>query len=184
MVRSCALKSCFTSGSTSPGLRVWESFSRASTAAALSGRAACAWDARPGALPLREWHFQGKGERRYRRGLAVWASPAAAVVDGRPTAFIGGCDQTLYALDLENKERRWFKITNGEIADAPAVGTVDGRPVVFWGSADRYVYAHRADDGSCLWTRELVAPVGQIQPQNAGPKIMEVAMIVTGTEQK
>ena len=121
-----------------------------------AGRGVCKWvgDAPP--PEIKEWHFTSKANRRYKMGLAVWASPAVAVVGGRPMAFIGGYDQTLHALDLAAKDRRWFKITNGEIAAAPAVGLVEGLPVVFWGSADRTVYAHFAENGARLWTRELV----------------------------
>lgn len=123
----------------------------------VDGAASRVWASRP-ATGLDEWHFYSKGARRYKQGLTVWASPALAVLDGRPCAFIGGADQTLHALDLQTKRRLWFKVTNGEIGDAPAVGTVDGRAVVFWGSADRFVYAHFANDGQRLWTRELVPP--------------------------
>ncbi len=107
---------------------------------------------------IAEWQFRNKSQRRYRSGLAVWASPALAAVDGRPMAFIGGYDQTLHALDLAARERAWFKITNGVISEAPAVGRVEGLPVVFWGSSDRTIYAHRAADGRRLWTQELEPP--------------------------
>jgi len=120
------------------------------------GRGTCLW---PGGTPppgIPEWHFTSKTNRRYRSGLAVWASPAVAVVGGRPMAFIGGYDQTMHALDLAAKEQAWSKITNGEIAAPPAVALVNGQQVVIWGSADRTVYCHRAADGARVWTRELV----------------------------
>ncbi|MFH0964244.1 MAG: PQQ-binding-like beta-propeller repeat protein [Planctomycetota bacterium] len=120
------------------------------------GGAVCRWPAEEEPPQIREWHFTSKTSRRYKMGLAVWASPACALVGGRPMIFIGGCDQTLHALDLLDKERVWFKLTNGEIASAPAVGLVEGQQVVFWGSADRTVYAHFAKTGGRLWTRELV----------------------------
>ena len=123
-----------------------------------SGRGNCRWISEVQPPEIREWHFTSKANRRYKMGLAVWASPAVALVRGRPMAFIGGYDQTLHALDLAEKERVWFKITNGEIASPPAVGLVEGRQVVFWGSADRTVYAHFAENGRRLWTRELVKP--------------------------
>ncbi len=109
-----------------------------------------------GPKTLNEWHYTYKSGRRYTPGLAVWASPALAVVAGNPMAFIGGYDQTLHALDLSEKRAVWRKITNGEIQAAPAVGAVDGEDVVFWGSADRTVYAYAAFNGKRLWTKELV----------------------------
>lgn len=123
-----------------------------------AGRGTCRWHGQAPAPEIREWHFTSKTNRRYKMGLAVWASPAVAVIDGRPMAFIGGYDQTMHALYLAEKDRSWFKITNGEIAAPPAVGLVGGRQVVFWGSADRTVYAHYAGDGERLWTHELVRP--------------------------
>ena len=118
----------------------------------------CVWPSEAPPPSIQEWHFKSKGNRRYKMGLAVWASPAVALVNGRPMVFIGGYDQTMHGLDLAEKERRWFKITNGEIAAAPAVGLVEGQQVVFWGSADRTVYAHFAETGGSLWSRELVKP--------------------------
>ena len=85
-----------------------------------------------GTMEMREWHYIYKSGRRYESGLAVWASPALAVVAGRRMAFIGGYDQTLHALDLVEKKVIWRKITNAEIATTPTVGDVDGRDVVFW----------------------------------------------------
>lgn len=111
-----------------------------------------------GSAELNEWHYIYKSNRRYKPGLAVWASPALAVVGGHPMAFIGGYDQTLHALDLAEKSVVWKKITNSEIASAPAIGTVDGTDVVFFGSTDRTVYAHIAFSGRRLWTKELVPP--------------------------
>jgi len=109
-----------------------------------------------GDAELNEWHYRYKGNRRYKTGLAVWASPALAIIAGRPMAFIGGYDQTMHALDLGEKRALWRKVTNGEIQSAPAVGMVGGLDAVFWGSADRSVYAHVAYNGRRLWTRELV----------------------------
>jgi outer membrane protein assembly factor BamB len=111
-----------------------------------------------GDTELREWHYTYKSGRRYETGLAVWASPALAIVAGHPMAFIGGYDQTLHALDLAEKTAIWRKITNAEIATAPTVGKVDGVDVVFWGSADRTVYAYVAFNGKRLWTKELIPP--------------------------
>ena len=117
------------------------------------GRASITYD---GNAELREWHYTYKSGRRYKPGLAVWASPALAVIAGRPMAFIGGYDQTMHALDLAEKRSLWRKVTNGEIAAAPAVGRIGGLDVVFWGSADRTVYAYVTYNGRKLWTRELV----------------------------
>lgn len=123
-----------------------------------AGAAVCEWPAFEAGQAPAEWHFKSKGSRRYERGLAVWASPAAVIVGNRPMAFVGGCDNTMHALDLTTKKRVWFKITNGPIRDAPAVAEVNGEQVVFWGSSDRFVYAHKAADGERLWTRETMAP--------------------------
>ena len=117
--------------------------------------ASCAWAGGP-SLP--EWHYARLTKRKFRDGVPVWASPALAVVEGRPMAFIGGCDQTLHALDLARKERVWSRVTNGPVTSTPAVGTVRGLPVVFFASSDRSVYACLAHDGAPLWTRELFAP--------------------------
>lgn len=121
------------------------------------GRAACRWPQAGGgpAPAVAEWQFWSRGGRRYRAGQAVWGSPALAVVDGRPMAFIGGYDQTLHALDLAGRRERWAMITNGAIGDAPAVGLAGSEQAVFWGAADRTVYARRARDGRALWSREL-----------------------------
>lgn len=119
------------------------------------GQARLAWSAPDSSQEINEWGFTSKGNRRYKTGLAVWASPALAVVNGKPMAFIGGYDQTMHGLDLLSKKQIWFKLTNGEIGNSPAVGEVDGRPIVFWGSADRTVYAAVAESGERWWTREL-----------------------------
>ena len=111
-----------------------------------------------GTKVLYEWHYTHKTNRRYKPGLAVWASPALANVGGHPMAFIGGYDQTLHALDLAKKRAVWRKITNGEIAAPPAIGVINGMDTVFWGSADRTVYAYMAFSGKRVWTTELIPP--------------------------
>lgn len=111
-----------------------------------------------GPKALNEWNYTYKSNRRYKPGLAVWASPALAIVGGHPMAFIGGYDQTLHALDLVEKRAIWRKITNGEIAASPAIGEIHGMDTVFWGSADRTVYAYTAFNGNRVWTTELVPP--------------------------
>ncbi len=121
----------------------------------MEGRASIKYD---GKGELKEWHYIYKSGRRYKMGLAVWASPALSIIGGRPMAFIGGYDQTLHALDLIDKRVVWQKITNGEIATAPAICKVDGLDVVFWASADRTVYAYAAFSGRQLWTKELIPP--------------------------
>ncbi|MFH0911740.1 MAG: PQQ-binding-like beta-propeller repeat protein, partial [Planctomycetota bacterium] len=136
------------------------------------GQAACRWEGKESPPPIREWHFTSKGARRYTPGLAVWASPALALVGGRPMAFIGGYDRTLHALDLADKEERWSKITGGPIGAAPAVGLVAGKPVVFWGSSDRFVYAAEARTGRRLWTRELVEPTSTLAPADLSSPLL------------
>jgi outer membrane protein assembly factor BamB len=121
-----------------------------------AGTASMAW---PGAgAAFQDWTFRGRPRQAFRSGVPVWASPALAVVEGRPLLLIGGCDQTLHALDLAARRRLWFKVTNGFIGDAPVVGEVGGRQAVFFGSSDRFVSAHAALGGELLWTRELTAP--------------------------
>jgi outer membrane protein assembly factor BamB len=105
---------------------------------------------------LTEWLFNPGQRRRFQVGLSPWASPALAVVSGRPLAFIGGYDQALHAFDLRARQQLWLKLTNGPIADAPVVGELDGRPAVFFTSSDRNVYACDAASGRTLWTKELV----------------------------
>jgi outer membrane protein assembly factor BamB len=137
--------------------------------------AACRWEPAAADQTIREWSFRGRPGTRYKPGVAVWASPALAVVDGRPMAFIGGFDKTMHALDLLAKEERWAKVTNGPIAESPAVGLVDGRPVVFWGSADGNVYACLTDpqgayDGRQLWEPHPLVPMtGTMEAQLSAP---------------
>jgi outer membrane protein assembly factor BamB len=119
---------------------------------------------------IREWHYLSKPGRRYRPGQAIWASPALASVGGRPTAFIGGCDQRMHALDLLDKRPLWIKLTGGAIGAAPAVGLVGGEPAVFWGSSDRHVYACFADgrgeaDGRMAWPPRELVPASSTQDE-------------------
>jgi outer membrane protein assembly factor BamB len=118
-----------------------------------SGTASIVYD---GKNEMREWHFKYKAGRRYRTGACVWASPALAIVKGKPMAFIGGYNQAMHALDLSTKRVVWKKISNGEISSTPAIGKIDGNDIVFWSSSDRTLYANRASDGSQIWTRELI----------------------------
>lgn len=141
------------------------------------GRASVAYE---GGEELREWHYAYKSNRRYKPGLAVWASPALAVIAGRPMAFIGGYDQVMHALDLADKKALWMKVTNGEIACAPAVGRIDGLDVVFWGSADRTVYAHVAYNGRRYWTRELIEASTTLGDVNlSSPLLMKEKLYIT-----
>ena len=134
----------------------------------------------PGDMVLNEWHYTSKSNRRYKPGLAVWASPALAVVGGHPMAFIGGYDQTLHAMDLAEKRVIWKKITNGEIASPPAVGRVNGVDTVFWGSADRTVYAYAAFSGNRLWTTELVPSSSTLDTAHmSGPFLTEDRLYIT-----
>jgi len=145
-----------------------------------AGRGTCRWVSQAPPPEVREWHFISKTRRRYRPGLAVWASPALAVVGGQPMAFLGGYDQTMHALNLATKERVWAKITNGEIGSAPAVGLADGTQVVYWGSADRTVYALLAANGRRLWTRELVAATTSLgEAQLSSPHLHAGVLYIT-----
>jgi len=105
-----------------------------------------------------DWTFQGQARKTYERGIPVWASPACALVEGQPLLFIGGADQTMYALNLASHSQVWNKLTNGIIVDAPVIGTVQGRELLFWGAADRFIYAQSATDGQSLWSHELLPP--------------------------
>lgn len=118
------------------------------------GEAALSWE-NPDALPLAEWHYAWKNNVRYKPGIAVWASPALALLEGRPTVFIGGFDQTLHALDLLDKRVLWRRMTNAEIPGAPIIGLSPQGPVVFFASNDRTLYALDAHTGATRWTREL-----------------------------
>lgn len=129
---------------------------------------------------LTDWSFLARPQQVYQSGVPVWASPAFAVVQGRPCLFIGGADQTMYALDLATHRRIWSKITNGCIVDAPVVAWVQGRQVVFWGSSDRFVYAHTAIDGQPLWTRELAPPTNtQAQAHIPAPCFADGVLYLT-----
>jgi len=133
----------------------------------------------PPGPPLTEWHFRGRGDRRYEQGVAVWASPALAIVEGKPMAFLGGCDQTLHALDLASQKQIWSKVCNGIISDAPVIGEVKGRQVVYWGSSDRTVYAHDAGTGERVWTRELIPPTSTLgEPWMPSPLLMDHVLYV------
>ena len=127
------------------------------------GRASLSWN---GASEINEWHYVYRSGRRYKSGLAVWTSPALAVVEGRPMAFIGGYDQTMHAMDLLDKKILWRKLTNAEIQSSAAVAKVGGLDTVFWGSCDRSVYAVLAYSGRQLWTRELVPPSNSLGDVN------------------
>jgi len=149
------LACCLTATAAEPD--PWPSFRRDP-----ANTAACRWESSDPKAEVREWSFRGRPGTRYKPGVTVWASPALAVVNGRPMAFIGGFDRAMHALDLLDKEERWAKGTNGPIAESPAVGTVDGQQVVFWGSSDLHVYACRADsqgsdDGRNFWEPRKLA---------------------------
>ncbi|MCU0724192.1 MAG: PQQ-binding-like beta-propeller repeat protein [Planctomycetes bacterium] len=135
----------------------------------------------PGGAPLPEWHYARLTDRKYRPGVPVWTSPALAVVDGTPLAFLGGCDHALTALDLAAKERRWSRMTNGPILDAPVVGLVRDEPIVYFSSADRSVYACLARDGTRLWSRELVAPTTTLGDSRfSSPLLIGDLLVVSG----
>ena len=130
-------------------------------------KASAEWQPAKGEV-LQEWHYKpdSNKSRRYKQELAVWASPALAVINGTPMAFIGGADQTMHAIDLERREETWSKISNAEIANAPVVADVEGRKILFWASSDRTLYANDAFTGEKIWTRELVPPsntLGNVQ---------------------
>lgn len=126
----------------------------------VAGDALCVWN--PQDSIIDEWHFVRRTDRRYKTGRPVWGSPAIAVIDGIPMAFIGGYDSTLHALDIVSKERVWFKLTNGEISSTPVIGRIAERDVVYWTSSDRTLYAHFASNGARLWTRELIQPTNTL----------------------
>lgn len=143
-----------------------------------AGDATARWNAPEGAARPAEWHYRGRADRRYRHGLAVWGSPAAAVVEGRPMIFIGGYDQAMHALDLLARERAWVRLTNGPIQEAPAIGFAGGEQVVFWGSGDRTVYAHRARDGELVWTREIIEPTSTMEEARLSAPLLHRDMVL------
>ena len=143
-----------------------------------AGDATLVWSS-PVAIP--EWHYQWKSKRRYRPGQTVWASPALAMVEGRPVAFVGGYDQTLHALDLVNSRILWRRMTNADIGAPPVVGLMAGRPVVFLASNDRTLYALDAATGITLWTRELEPSRPTLgEAEMTAPLLMEGRLYVAG----
>jgi outer membrane protein assembly factor BamB len=144
------------------------------------GTARLIWNEPLDADAVRQWRYSSGGSRRFEVGLAVWASPAIADVDGRPTMFIGGYDQTLHALDLFSKQERWSRLTNGPIASAPAVAEAGTRQVVFFTSSDRTLYACDAGTGKRVWTRELIAPTATLERASlSAPFVHEGTVYVT-----
>jgi eukaryotic-like serine/threonine-protein kinase len=94
-------------------------------------------------------------------GLAVSDPPfetdgtivGSVVIDGE-TLFVGSSDGTLYAIDLNLKEK-WRFNTKGEIWSTPVVS--DG--VVYVGSADHNLYAIDTESGNEIWRFETEAAV-------------------------
>lgn len=80
---------------------------------------------------------------------AIYTTPIVS----QQTAFIGGYDGYVYALDMSNGVVRWeFK------SDGPIVGglLMDGTTLYF-GTADGGVYALNAADGAAKWARPFEA---------------------------
>jgi len=113
---------------------------------------------------INEWHLKREKikNRKYSRDIPVWTSPALSIVNGIPMAYAGGCDQTLYALNLADKKIAWTKITNGNIIDSPIVANFAGQQFVLFSSSDRTVYCCEASSGRPIWTRELIQPSNTI----------------------
>ncbi|HRR27992.1 MAG TPA: hypothetical protein P5270_01380, partial [Victivallales bacterium] len=121
------------------------------------------WD-NPNKIAINEWHLKREKikNRKYSRDIPVWTSPALSIVNGIPMAYAGGCDQTLYALNLAEKKIAWTKITNGNIIDSPIVANFAGQQLVFFSSSDRTIYCCEAFSGRVFWTKELIQPSNTI----------------------
>jgi outer membrane protein assembly factor BamB len=87
-------------------------------------------------IPAELWSFPAN----------VCSAPAAA--DG--TVYVGGYDNTLYALDAATGEEIWTYTTDGPVCAAPTV--TDG--TVYFASDDGRAYAVDAESGEELWWYE------------------------------
>jgi outer membrane protein assembly factor BamB/orotate phosphoribosyltransferase len=85
------------------------------------------------------WSFHANG---YVHGSPVYDAPRSQVL-------FGANDYTLYAVDLEGRQR-WRFVTGGEIKARPAV---DDSGRCFVCSFDGFVYALDAETGALLWRR-------------------------------
>ena len=101
------------------------------------------------------WRFQPTTRAwAYEPGFAVWSSPAAGTVHGRPLIFAGSQDRNVYAIDARTGEKAWEFSPGLPVFASPALGLVAGRPMVFVASMNRSIYGLDAAGGSQLWQRE------------------------------
>jgi outer membrane protein assembly factor BamB len=92
----------------------------------------------------------------YKEGLAVWSSPAFAVVDEIPIIFIGSYNRNLYAINLYTGKEIW-RFTAGEgINSTPYVfeKEKDEWRIIF-GARDRTVYCLEAKTGKKIWSTSI-----------------------------
>lgn len=89
--------------------------------------------------PAVEWTFDGDGP--------FWGGPA--VVDD--TVYIGGADESVYALDARTGSEQWSFQTGHRVEATPAYGS----GTVYVGSYDQHVYAIDAERGTRRWKRDV-----------------------------
>jgi outer membrane protein assembly factor BamB len=93
---------------------------------------------------------QAVSDPKFKTGAPIIGS---VVIDG-DTLFVGSSDGTLYALDLNLKER-WHFETEGKIWSTPVVSD----NVVYVASADHNLYAIDAESGNEVWRFETKAAI-------------------------
>ena len=104
------------------------------------------------------WRFQPTTRAwAYEPGFAVWSSPAAGTVEGRPLIFVGCQDRNVYAIDARNGEKAWESHPGLPVFASPALGLVAGRPMVFLASMNRSIYGLDATSGNRIWQCETAA---------------------------
>ena len=92
-----------------------------------------------GSSPSVKWTYDADGP--------FWGSPVVA----NGTVYIGGTDNSLYAIDAETGTEEWTFPARHRIEATPAYS--DG--TVYVGSYDRHLYAVDAADGAEQWSRSF-----------------------------
>jgi outer membrane protein assembly factor BamB len=104
------------------------------------------------------WRFQPTTRAwAYEPGFAVWSSPAAGTIHGRPLIFAGSQDRNVYAIDARTGEKAWEFHPGSPVFASPALGLVAGRPMVFVASMNRSIYGLDAAGGNQIWQCETAA---------------------------
>ena len=89
------------------------------------------------------WAFPSPEQRKDIKPIALYGTPAI----GENTVFVPTYDGTLYALNAESGEVRWFAETGGSLIGGAAVSD----DTVYFGSGDGKVYALDAKSGELRW---------------------------------